>query len=278
MPRSRDAPDKDEVENGEKQSSSSKIGTFFKDNLTKGKKQVVKKRRDLEHSVGLGHKPSVVPPGEADIHGETRTVDIGWHPVAGASGKWFAENTWFGKGITEKIGNHPDPTQHWAVIVGGFVHELWMDVNFDVIYINEELKREEWHTFEVGQTRFNDQALLKAGRMTIHNMRQKRAAYNLISNNCQNFAVNLLDAVQVGAHREFATSFAVYQAATGEGEINDLFADKHPEEQAGGKPDISADEGGQVAGPHVTANKTDTVQLAEQVMDEHTTKVDDHHE
>lgn len=42
--------------------------------------------------------------------------------------------------------------------------------------------------------------------MTIHNMQQKRKAYNLISNNCQNFAVNLLDAIQVGAHAKFATS------------------------------------------------------------------------
>ena len=82
MRRSRDTPDKEDVENNaEKQSTSSKIGTFFKDNLTKGKKQVVKKRRDLEHSVGLGHKPNVVPPGEADINGETRTLEIGWHPV-----------------------------------------------------------------------------------------------------------------------------------------------------------------------------------------------------
>jgi hypothetical protein len=49
------------------------------------------------------------------------------------------------------------------------------DGNLDIIYINDKLKRDEWHTFEVGKTRFNDQALLKAGRMTIHNMREKKA-------------------------------------------------------------------------------------------------------
>ena len=186
-------------------------------------------------------------------------------------GKWFAEKTWFGKGITERIGDHPDPTQHWGVVVGDYVHQLWMDVNFDVIYINEQLKREDWHTFEVGQTRFNDRALLKAGRMTIHNMRDKRPAYNLISNNCQNFAVNLLDSIQTGAHQEFATSFAVYQAATGEGEIKDLFDDKHPEEQ-----DVEELESGEgkPPGPHIKMHRTNTVQLAEQVMDENTTKVD----
>ena len=31
--------------------------------------------------------------------------------------------------------------------------------------MNEKLKREEWHTFEVGKTKFNDQALKKAGEL-----------------------------------------------------------------------------------------------------------------
>ncbi len=75
--------------------------------------------------------------------------------------------------------------------------------------------------------------------MTIHNMRQKRAAYNIISNNCQNFAVAMLDSIQIGAHQAFATSFAVYQAATGKGTIKDLFEDHHPEEQ---KTDVPVDQ------------------------------------
>jgi len=80
----------------------------------------------LEHSLGLGHKPNVVPFGPIDIRGELRTVEIGWHPVAGFAGKWFAEKTGLGKMITEKIHKCPDPTQHWAVLVGEYVHELWM--------------------------------------------------------------------------------------------------------------------------------------------------------
>lgn len=44
------------------------------------------------------------------------------------------------------------------------------DENLDVIYINEKLNRDDWHLFEVGKTRFNDQALREASRMTIHNM------------------------------------------------------------------------------------------------------------
>jgi hypothetical protein len=86
-------------------------------------------------------------------------------------------------------------------------------------------------------------------------MREKRPAYNLISNNCQNFATMMLDAIQVGAHQQFATSFSVYQRATGKGSIKDLF--KEDEETQ--KPE------------------QDAVQVAQHVMDENTTKLDNHH-
>jgi hypothetical protein len=84
--------------------------------------------------------------------------------------------------IKEKIHKYPDPTQHWAVLVGDYCHELWMvrvmnrivnryltrfmaqDEHLDVIYINEKVKREEWNTYEVGTTRFNDEALRQAGK------------------------------------------------------------------------------------------------------------------
>lgn len=92
-------------------------------------------------------------------------------------------------------------------------------------------------------------------------MRQTRPAYNLISNNCQNFAVELLESIAVGAHREFGTSFAVYQRATGEGKITDLWVgDDAPTEETPPKP-----------------QRHDTVNLAQQVMDEHTTQLDSHH-
>lgn len=96
-------------------------------------------------------------------------------------------------------------------------------------------------------------------------MRQTRPAYNLISNNCQNFACNLLDKIQVGAHKEFATSFSVYQRATGDGDIMDLWEDKHPEEQQ----NLDADE---EAMPK--SKRQNTLQVAQQVMDENTTKLD----
>jgi hypothetical protein len=103
--------------------------------------------------------------------------------------------------------------------------------------------------------------------MVIHNMRATRPAYNLISNNCQNYAVNLLDAIQIGAHQEFATTFAIYQAATGAGTIRNLFMDKHPEEQ---KLE------GEVAPGGVPLGRQDTVQNAQMVMEQETTKLDNH--
>ncbi|KAF2490688.1 hypothetical protein BU16DRAFT_530330 [Lophium mytilinum] len=248
-----------EVPDAGPQSASSKMGVFLKESLNTG---LVKSKLVLEHSLGLGHRPNAVPPGEASIDEEPRLVEIGWHPVGGFGGKWFAEKTGLGKKITEKINKYPDPTQHWAVLVDEYAHELWMDEHLDVIYINEKINRAEWHTFSVGKTRFNDEALRQAGEMVIHNMRATRPAYNIISNNCQNFAVALLDAIQVGAHAEFATSFAVYQRATGKGKIIDLFVDKHPDEKTDQqRPEL---------------HRMDTVQTAAQVMEAETTKLDNH--
>jgi hypothetical protein len=51
------------------------------------------------------------------------------------------------------------------------------DEDFHIIYINEKINREEWRTFEVGKTRFNDQAIRKTGeflniRDHIYNVRR----------------------------------------------------------------------------------------------------------
>jgi hypothetical protein len=155
------------------------------------------------------------------------------------------------------------------------------DESLDVIYTNAKINRDEWHTYEVGKSRFNDSALKQAGKrrppscesvnrrsrltlsgdMTIFAMKQKRPAYNLIDNNCQIFALKMLDAIQVGKHREFATSFEVYQRAIGAGSIKDLFVDDHPDENPEERP---------------STPPQGTVPLAQQVMDEKTTQLDSH--
>jgi hypothetical protein len=228
---------------------------------------LVKAKLSVEHSLGLGAKPNVIPPGEALIDGPYRPVYIGWHPVAGLGGKWIAEHS-LGKMVTKHVGQYPDPTQHWAVLVGEYVHELWMDEHLDVIYINERVEEQEWKMFEVGRTRFTDEAIRQAGEMVIHNMRRVRPGYNVISNNCQNYAVGLLDAIQIGKHVEFATSFAVYQAATGKGAIKDLWVEKTEEKKT--------EEGGEGLPERPHLERHDTVQNAQKVMNDNTTKLDNH--
>ncbi len=76
--------------------------------------------------MGLGHVPNVVPEGEVNFKEKPRAVEVGWHPVGGGAGKWFAEQTGLGKMITEKVSQYPDPTQHWAVLVGAYAPQLWM--------------------------------------------------------------------------------------------------------------------------------------------------------
>ena len=104
-------------------------------------------------------------------------------------------------------------------------------------------------------------------------MRSKRPAYNLISNNCQNFALELLNAIQIGAHRQFASTFVIYQRATGKGTIKDLFKDEHPEEQQ--EQEAEEQENDDFDRPP-RLQHTSTMQTAQQVMDQHTTKIDRH--
>jgi hypothetical protein len=89
-------------------------------------KNIVKGEMALKHAVGLGQQPNVVPITKPVLDGPPRPVEVGWHPVGGVAGKWFAQDTGLGKMITEKINKYPDPTQHWAVLVGEFAHQLWM--------------------------------------------------------------------------------------------------------------------------------------------------------
>ncbi|KAH7150308.1 hypothetical protein B0J13DRAFT_286595 [Dactylonectria estremocensis] len=223
------------------------------ENLTKGELA-------LKHAAGLGHQDSVVPETDPVLDGPLRPVEVGWHPVGGLAGKWFAEQTGLGKMITEKIHKYPDPTQHWAVLVGDFAHQLWMDENFDVIYTNEKIKREEWRTFQVGETRFNDDATRRAGESVIQSIRDRQPGYNLITNNCQTYALQLLDAIKVGVRKEFGTTLAVYERLTGSGKVLDLFDKQEAMDGADGP----------------RPPEENTVSVAQQVMNDNTTQLDAH--
>ncbi|KAM0329270.1 hypothetical protein ACHAQA_004575 [Verticillium albo-atrum] len=228
-----------------------KVADFLKKNFTKGELA-------LKRAAGLGHQPNVVPVTEPLVNGEPRPVEVAWHPVGGFAGKWFAEDTGLGKMITDKINKYPDPTQHWAVLVGNYAHQLWMDESFHVIYTNEKVEREGWRTFKVGETRFNDDAVRRAGESVIQSIRERQPAYNLITNNCQTYALELLDAIKVGNSKEFGTTLAVYDRLFGPGAVKDLFLHQEaPQEE--GKPPLK---------------RTDTVSLAHQVMFDNTNQLD----
>ncbi|KAJ4265966.1 hypothetical protein NW762_003939 [Fusarium torreyae] len=245
----------------EKERKRDKVGDFVRKNFNKGELA-------LKHAVGLGQTPNVVPLAQPVVDGPLRPVEVGWHPVGGFAGKWFAEETGLGKMITEKINKYPDPTQHWAVLVGEYAHQLWMDENFDVIYTNAKVDPEEWHTFQVGETRFNDDALRRAGESVIESIRAKQPTYNLITNNCQTYVLQLLDAIKVGVNKEFGTTLAVYERLFGPGKIQDLFAGpERPEEQ----PQLLPPPEGEMP-EH--PGRSDTVSFAQNVMNENTNQLD----
>ncbi|GMK53568.1 hypothetical protein CspeluHIS016_0101540 [Cutaneotrichosporon spelunceum] len=220
---------------------------WLQQGLTEGEKR-------LKAAAGLGSSPNVVPVATPVVDAHPRPVFVGWHPVGGFAGKWFAEQTGLGKLITEKTNSYPDPTQHWGVLVGDYVHQLWMDENFDVIYTNACVDPDEWQLFPVGDTRFNDDAIRRTGEAIIAQVRKKQAAYNLITNNCQTYALRLLDAISQGASH-FPTTLSVYQTLLGPGKVVDLF-----------KP---VEEGGNT----VTG---DSVSNATALMQQHTNQVDTH--
>ncbi|KAI9170833.1 hypothetical protein HJFPF1_00307 [Paramyrothecium foliicola] len=240
----------------EKQRKRDKTAEFLRKNFIKGELA-------LKHAIGLGQQPSVIPLAQPVLNGPTRPVEVGWHPVGGFAGKWFAEETGLGKMITEKINRYPDPTQHWAVLVGDYAHQLWMDENFHVIYINEKVNRDEWQTFPVGETRFNDDAIRRTGESVIQSIRDDKPAYNLITNNCQTYALHLLDAIKVGARKDFGTTLAVYERILGPGKIADLFT--APDGQQ-----LLIEQGQPSPGSH------DTVSVAQEVMKQNTTELDTH--
>ncbi|KAG8411797.1 hypothetical protein J3459_016294 [Metarhizium acridum] len=104
----------------------------------------------------------------------------------------------------------------------------------------------------------------RASTMTLHDglvcesvieaIRERQPGYNLITNNCQTYALQLLDAIKVGSRKEFGTTLAVYERLIGPGRVKDLFID--------GQPAVGE------------APQENTVSTAQQLMHDHTTQLD----
>jgi hypothetical protein len=64
-----------------------------------------------------------------------------------------------------------------------------------------------------------------AAEALIQTIRETRSRYNLITNNCQTYVTQLLDAVEVSKVKEFPTTLAVYQRLFSSGKVIDLFTE-----------------------------------------------------
>jgi hypothetical protein len=64
------------------------------------------------------------------------------------------------------------------------------------------------------------------GEAVIQQIRSTRPCYNLISNNCQTYVLQLLDAIRVSQVKEFGTTLAVYDRLFGDGKVSDLFVEE----------------------------------------------------
>lgn len=141
---------------------------------------------------------------------------------------------------------------------------------------------------------------VRAGEAVIQNIRTTRPGYNLISNNCQTYVLQLLDAIQVSQDKEFGTTLAVYERLFGSGKVADLFPENDANMQEPGQPGflppISTQELGVVGGTggqqHVPFHRPEallheggagvgqgggeqtSVSFAQQVMDANTTQLD----
>lgn len=87
----------------------------------------------------------------------------------------------------------------------------------------------------------------------IQQVREKQAAYNLITNNCQTYALRLLDAIKADGANHFPTTLNVYQTIIGPGRVVDLFS------PAEGTPPVD-----------------DAVSAAQGCMQQHTNQLDTH--
>lgn len=92
------------------------------------------------------------------------------------------------------------------------------------------------------------------GEAVIAQIREKTAAYNLISNNCQTYALRLLDAIKADGSNHFPTTLNVYETLTGPGRVVDLF-----------KPIETG-----------TVETGEAVSNAQACMNQHTTRLDTH--
>ncbi|KAJ7626856.1 hypothetical protein FB45DRAFT_868134 [Roridomyces roridus] len=201
-----------------------KIQGFIKGELLKGKDELTKGKLKLENSLGPGPL----------THGP-----LSWHPVAGFAGKWFAEKKGLGKLIILRRRRIDVPIRR----------SIGRSSSGSTRMSSGWSSRRNGTLLRSGRLDLTTRLCGKPARWAIFQMREKQPAYNLITNNCQIYALKLLDAIQVGKHREFATSEAIKSPSKVVSQAEELPDDDHekewqegttPRQLAGERPTMSA--------------------------------------
>ncbi|KAH7211480.1 hypothetical protein DER44DRAFT_894551 [Fusarium oxysporum] len=160
-----------------------------------------------------GKQENMIPPATPSKSDPPREVLLGSHVVAGMIGKLVAAITLIRKpGVPPynfSSNPAPDPTHHWAILVGDYYHELGGDVEFNILYNNDKTSAQTflglWEKpIVIGKTTFNDEAIRQAAEDVIKAMVPR---YNIYNNNCQLFCMNLADAICEGGHATPTTSW-----------------------------------------------------------------------
>ena len=76
----------------------------------------------------------------------------------------------------------------------------------------------------------------RLGEAVIQSIRSRQPVYNLITNNCQTYVLQLLDAIKASVYKELGTTQAVYEKLTGSGKVSELFSPEQAEEHDQEKP------------------------------------------
>ncbi|KPM41106.1 hypothetical protein AK830_g5454 [Neonectria ditissima] len=148
---------------------------------------------------------SIVPEREAYINADARDVYIasrilmggGLGGVVGHVDKEYLHSVkdFMTNGLYTALEDAPDPTHHWCVVVGDYLHQLQatsLNSGWNY-YTNEVLNMSDgWTKYKLGSTNFNDIAIRNSA---VHAMYEMPEVYNVLDNNCQHFTLRLLDKI-----------------------------------------------------------------------------------
>ncbi|KAJ7633615.1 hypothetical protein DFH06DRAFT_1437566 [Mycena polygramma] len=199
--------------------------------------------------------------GAPDINDNPRDVFIGYRMVGGAVAGWI---TTIGLGFFKRpnIGRThlpPNPACHWCVTVGDHLHQLQAtSLNHGWNYYDNdriEVFAGTWALYKVGTTSFNDIAIKNAAITCMDLMPEM---YDVYDNNCQSFAIKLLDAICRAGRTKVHTSYSLTKL-----QIAYLDADELEAAEAEGREIESAV-------PEDEVEHLEFLAAAQEIMDEQT--------